>query len=51
MPNETKFNIKKWVKIINLNGDREISREEFVNSIRSFYALNQLDKFSSDYEK
>lgn len=49
MPNETKFNIKKWVKLINLDNNEEITREQFVNSIRCFYALNQLDKFSSEY--
>jgi hypothetical protein len=49
MPDETKFNIKKWVKMINFNNDNQITREEFTNSIRSFYALNQLEKFSADY--
>jgi Ca2+-binding EF-hand superfamily protein len=51
MPGETTFQIKKWVSMINLNGDHEVTKEEFLNSIRCFYSLNQMSKFSSDYEK
>ena len=51
MPGETTFQIKKWVSMINLNNDNEITKEQFLNSIRSFYSLNQMSKFSAQYEK
>ena len=51
MPAETSFQIKKWVAMINLNNDTVITKEEYLNSIRSFYSLTQMSKFSSDYEK
>lgn len=37
--------------MINLNNDSEITKEEYLNSIRSFYSLAQMNKFSTDYEK
>ena len=51
MPGETTFQIKKWVDMINLNNDNEITKDEFLNSIRCFYSLNQMSKFSTEYEK
>ena len=37
--------------MINLNNDTVVTKEEFLNSIRSFYSLNQMSKFAADYEK
>lgn len=51
MPGQTNYQVKKWVAMINLNNDSEITKEEYLNSIRSFYSLAQMNKFSTDYEK
>ena len=44
--NANVYQIKKWISIINFNNDNQISKEEYLNSIRGFYTLNQLSKFA-----
>jgi hypothetical protein len=39
------------VSLINLDGNNQITKEEFVSSIRSFYSIQQINKFSTEYEK
>jgi Ca2+-binding EF-hand superfamily protein len=51
IPDETSFQIRKWVNLINLNGDSEISKEEFVSALRSFYSIQQINNFGTEYEK
>lgn len=51
MPEETSYQIKKWVNLININNDNDITKEEFISAIRSFYSLQQIDKFSGEYDK
>lgn len=51
LPEETAFQIKKWISLINLDGNNEITKEEFISSIRSFYSIQQINKFSTEYEK
>jgi hypothetical protein len=47
LPEETPYQIKKWVGLINIDGNNDISREEFVSAIRSFYSLQKIDSFSN----
>lgn len=50
-PDETGWQVKKWVNLININNDNQITREEYVTALRCFYTLQNINKFSTQYEQ